>query len=97
VEGNKSITGNFLGENAQFPIGPFVLAATFKVPVSFVFAFKETDRHYHLYASEIMEYAKGPRDVIMGQIFSDFLMQMETKVKQYPEQWFNYYNFWQQS
>jgi predicted LPLAT superfamily acyltransferase len=97
VEGNKSIIGNFLGENARFPVGPFVLAATFKVPVSFVFAFKETDKHYHLYASEIKEYTTGRKDVIMQEIFSDFVDQMETKVKQYPEQWFNYYNFWQQS
>jgi predicted LPLAT superfamily acyltransferase len=97
VEGNKSISGNFLGEKARFPVGPFVLAATFKVPVSFVFAFKETNKHYHLYASEIKEYTNGRKDVIMQEIFSDFVDQMETKVKQYPEQWFNYYNFWQQS
>ena len=97
VEGNKSINGKFLGENARFPVGPFVLAATFKVPVSFVFAFKETDKHYHLYASEIKEYTNGRKDVVMQEIFSDFVDQMETKVKQYPEQWFNYYNFWQQS
>ena len=54
VEGNKTIHCHFLGEPARFPAGPFVLAATFKVPVSFVFAFKETDKHYHLYASNII-------------------------------------------
>jgi predicted LPLAT superfamily acyltransferase len=97
VEGNKSITSNFLGEPAQFPIGPFVLAATFKVPVSYVFAFKETDRHYHFYASELKEYNTGSKDMITKEILSDFTAQMENKVKQYPEQWFNYYNFWQQS
>lgn len=96
VEGNKSITGNFLGEPALFPVGPFLLAATFKVPVSFVFAFKETQSHYHLFASEIREYTNGPRQMVVEGIFTDFLGQMENKVKQYPEQWFNYYNFWQQ-
>jgi predicted LPLAT superfamily acyltransferase len=97
VEGNKSMTGNFLGEPARFPVGPFVLAATFKVPVSYVFAFKETSRHYHLYASEIKEYRAGSKDMITKEILTDFICQMENKVKQYPEQWFNYYNFWQQS
>lgn len=96
VEGNKSIDGNFLGESARFPVGPFLLAATFKVPVSFVFAFKETNSHYHLYASEVKEYTSGPRQVVVQEIFADFLNQMESKTKQYPEQWFNYYNFWQQ-
>jgi len=97
VEGNKSISGNFLGEAARFPIGPFVLAATFKVPISYVFAFKENNNHYHLYASEMKEYDSGPKDIITAQMLTDFIWQMENKVKQYPEQWFNYYNFWQQS
>ncbi|MEO5591696.1 MAG: lysophospholipid acyltransferase family protein, partial [Chitinophagaceae bacterium] len=48
VEGNKTMQCNFFDEPAKFPAGPFVLAATFKVPLSFVFAFKETDLHYHL-------------------------------------------------
>lgn len=95
VAGNKSISGNFMGEAARFPIGPFVLAATFKVPVSYVFAFKETNRHYHLYASEMKEYKMGSKDLITKEVLKDFIGQMENKVKQYPEQWFNYYNFWQ--
>ena len=94
VEGNKSITKEFLGESARFPVGPFVLAATFKVPVSYVFAFKETKSHYHLFASELKEYNTGTKDEVMQQILADFVQQMETKARQYPEQWFNYYNFW---
>ena len=94
VEGNKSITREFLGEPARFPVGPFVLAATFKVPVSYVFAFKETKSHYHLFASELKEYNASTKDEVMQQILTDFVQQMETKARQYPEQWFNYYNFW---
>ncbi len=97
VEGSKSIMGNFLEEPARFPLGPFVLAATFKVPVSYVFAFKETNRHYHLFASELKEYKTGSKDMITHEILTDFIWHVEDKVKQYPEQWFNYYNFWQQS
>jgi len=28
-------------------------------------------------------------------MLKDFTTEMETKVKAYPEQWFNYYDFWQ--
>jgi predicted LPLAT superfamily acyltransferase len=97
VEGSKSIMGTFLGEPARFPMGPFVLAATFKVPVSYVFAFKESNSHYHLFASELKEYKTGSREEITHEILTDFIWHVENKVKQYPEQWFNYYNFWQQS
>ena len=32
----------------------------------------------------------------MQEMLNDFAKEMENKVKQYPEQWYNYYNFWQQ-
>ena len=97
IEGNKWMSAEFLGEQARFPAGPFLLAATFKVPVSFVFAFKETNTHYHLFSSDIKEYNAGSKDAVIKEMLTDFVSHMENKVKQYPEQWFNYYNFWQQS
>ena len=96
IEGNKTMMSNFLGEAARFPAGPFVLATTFKVPVSYVFAFKETGKHYHLYASSIKEYDDLSKEAAMQQMLNEFVAEMEEKVKRYPEQWFNYYNFWQQ-
>ena len=95
VEGNKTISTNFLGENARFPMGPFILAAKFKVPVSFVFAMKETATHYHFFASGMKDYSGLEKDAVAGQMLEDFAASMEKKVKQYPGQWFNYYNFWQ--
>jgi predicted LPLAT superfamily acyltransferase len=95
VEGNKTMTVDFLGAPARFPAGPFVLAATFKVPLSFVFAFKETDTHYHLYASKVKQYEGRSKEVVMKQLLQEFALEMEEKARLYPEQWFNYYNFWQ--
>ncbi len=96
IEGNKTLSIDFLGEKARFPLGPFVLAATFKVPVSFVFAMKESSFHYHLFASEIKNYHQPSKESRTQQMFNDFVAEMEIKVKQYPVQWYNYYNFWQQ-
>ena len=95
IAGNKTMATDFLGAPSRFPAGPFVLAATFKVPLSFVFAFKETDMHYHLYASEPKEYTGLAKADMMQQVLQDFAAAMEAKAKQYPDQWFNYYNFWE--
>ncbi len=95
LEGNKTINAKFLEEQARFPIGPFQLAATFKVPVSFVFAVKESKLHYHLFASEIKDYSAVDRKELIPHMLMDYAAEMEKKVKQYPEQWFNYYNFWE--
>lgn len=94
IEGNKTITTGFLGENARFPMGPFVLASRFKVPVSYVFAVKESNLHYHLFASKIKNYDHLDKAAVMQEMLQEFSREMEIKVKQYPEQWFNYYNFW---
>jgi predicted LPLAT superfamily acyltransferase len=96
IEGNKILSTNFLGEKARFPMGPFVLAATFKVPVSYVFAMKESNFHYHFFASEIKNYHHLSKENRMRQMLEDYAAEMEKKVKQYPVQWYNYYNFWQQ-
>ena len=94
LEGNKTMEAAFLGRQARFPMGPFVLAATFKVPVSFVFAVKENSLHYHLFASKIKQYDQLKKEAMMQQMLTDFAAAMEEKVTKYPEQWFNYYNFW---
>jgi predicted LPLAT superfamily acyltransferase len=94
LEGNKTCTADFLGEKARFPMGPFVLAATFKVPVSYVFAVKESNRHYHFFASRMKNYEYAEKETTMQEMLLEFTREMEMKVRRYPEQWFNYYDFW---
>lgn len=94
MEGNKTVRTRFMGEDALFPAGPFMLAATFRVPVSQVFAFKETPVHYHLYATPPREY-HGRRSQGVQEAVGEFVATLEEKVRQYPEQWFNYYDFWE--
>lgn len=94
IEGNKTMKADLLGEPAKFPMGPFLLAAQFKVPVSFVFAVKESRLHYHFFASEIKEYQATGKQALMQEMLNDFVKEMEQKLKKYPEQWFNYYDFW---
>jgi predicted LPLAT superfamily acyltransferase len=96
MEGNKTLTAGFLGQPARFPMGPFLLASTFKVPVSYVFAVKESNFHYHLFASEIKDYAAVAKNDIIPQMLTEYVSEIEKKVKLYPEQWFNYYDFWEQ-
>ena len=95
LENNKTITMKFLGADARFPLGPFMLAAKFQVPVSFVYGMKESTFHYHFFASKVKEYPDLEQDAIVKQMMLDFVDDMECKVKAYPEQWYNYYDFWQ--
>lgn len=97
LEGNKTSHVTFLGERAPFPIGPFQMAAGFRAPVSFVFAFKETNKHYHFFGSPHMLAAEDEsKKEFADRLLNTFVDHLEQKVKRYPEQWFNYYNFWAQ-
>ncbi|HEY9176540.1 MAG TPA: lipid A biosynthesis acyltransferase [Flavipsychrobacter sp.] len=91
--GNRTMQHSFLGKDALFPAGPFILAAKLKAPVCFVFAFKETNFHYHFYAYPPRVY-EGRGTQGMEKMLDEYTDILEDKLKQYPWQWFNYYDFW---
>jgi predicted LPLAT superfamily acyltransferase len=94
LEGNKTHSAQFLGKTANFPLGPFLLAASLQVPVSFVYAFKESNRHYHFFASPPVHYTSGTRQERLTKALQDFVVETEQKLRLYPTQWFNFYDFW---
>jgi predicted LPLAT superfamily acyltransferase len=98
IEGNKTIVLNFMGRPALFPIGPVNMAAKFGVPVSFVFAVKETSSHYHFYATPLYRVAYTAnlhqRDVNFREALTGYVRKFEEILRRYPLQWFNYYDFW---
>jgi len=94
--GNKTIDIDFMGSQATFPTGAYHLAAIFDAPVLTLFVMKESRRHYHIYLSRIDQYpesthsAKEKVDVLAH----NYVLELERILKKYPEQWFNFYKFW---
>lgn len=98
MEGMKTLTAKFFGKDARFPEGPFYLALRMNAPVSFAFAMKEGPSHYHFYATPPKIY-NLPEEKRISQehlmpVLQDYIQALETMLKKYPEQWFNYYEFW---
>lgn len=98
IEGNKTIELNFMGKKALFPAGVFLIAVKYKIPVSFVFAIKESNKHYHFMATEAKTYEfsgkLSERSLALDNIINDYKNNLEDKLKKYPEHWFNYFEFW---
>ena len=88
-EGVKSLQGNLLGAEAEFPAGPFLIASRLKVPVVFVYVMKEPKLHYHLYAREAPVKHRDEKALLQAYIDS-----VESMINEYPLQWFNYFDFW---
>lgn len=91
TEGTKTFEAEFLGEKALFPAGVFQIAHKLKTPYTFVYALKESSSHYHYSATKPVISQTGPE-----QILKEYITTLEEKVKQYPTQWFNFYNFWEE-
>ncbi|PCJ83280.1 MAG: lipid A biosynthesis acyltransferase [Flavobacteriales bacterium] len=84
----KKIKGKLLGKDAWFPAGPFKLACRHKIPTIFVFVMKETNNHYHFYG-RMASTKDGPE-----KLLEQYTTIIESMLEKYPEQWFNYYDFW---
>lgn len=90
---SKTYRTRFLGYYAHFPRGPFELAARLEVPYTFVFAIKETNKHYHFYAMPGKMAEAGNVETII----EEYLQHMERVLEDAPEQWFNYYDYWERA
>lgn len=88
-KGTKVLCEEFLGKTAEFPAGPFLLASRLNVPVLFVYVMKESTKHYHLYARTA---AVENRDA--QGLLKKYTQSVEWILKEYPLQWFNYFEFW---
>ncbi|GAA4371181.1 lipid A biosynthesis acyltransferase [Hymenobacter saemangeumensis] len=93
LPGNKTLPLDFLGGPALFPEGPFLLSLRLRVPMVYVYAFKETATHYHLFSTPVKHFSPANQDT-SRHIATDFVAHLEHMVQRYPEQWFNYYDFW---
>ncbi len=89
LEGSKYQEAPLLGKKAKFPLGPFLLASRLNVPVLFVYVMKEPNKKYHLYARTAQ--AKKRNE---AALLSEYTGHLESMLKKYPFQWFNYFDFW---
>jgi predicted LPLAT superfamily acyltransferase len=99
MDSARTIKLKFLGKEACFPAGPFYMALTYSIPVSFVFAMKDSAFRYHFYATPAKVYTftrnRNDRNSELKEIVSDFIAELEKMLKKYPVQWYNYYQFWE--
>lgn len=90
VDLNSSVPAEFLGAEAQFPKGPFLIASRCRVPVVFYYAMREPGMKYRFIFTE----AECSGRMKTEDLLSQYLHSLESIVRRYPRQWFNFYPFW---
>lgn len=94
--GSRTATASFLGHDAPFPVGPFVLANLLKCDVVTLFAVRVGDKlliSCRPFASEI-QLPRKTRDEALAQYVSQWAKTLEDQAVAHPYQWFNFYDFW---
>lgn len=94
---DKAVICRFLGGEARFPVGPFALALSRNAEVMTVFVMKESTYAYRVFVTPIplpAEAEHRPRREQIAAMAQAFADNLETIVRRYPTQWFNYYDFW---
>ena len=86
----------FLGQDAWFPTSGLAIAATVDAPVCTALTFRTGSRRYECHGlgpfdAAGMSTGKRARIDAMAKAF---VAHLETFVRRYPTQWFNFFDFW---
>ena len=96
VDPKRFVEIEFLDTPTKFNKNPFEIAYNRNVDMVGVTVIRTGDKQYKLIFSDPIKVDKSRQKeeaiAIMAQKYSDYL---EDILKQYPKQWFNFYNFWE--
>lgn len=93
----KSARVPFLGDDASFPLGPFVLAEVTGAPICIWFAAKTDPCTVRIQVHEPFSVGPGPRSERDDRIHAAlhrYVDLLEQTVRIYPYQWYNFFDFW---
>ncbi len=96
---SRAINCDFLGTEAPFPEGPFILASLLKCPVYLLFCLKAEDR-YDVYLepfADPLELPRQTRQEDLQRAVTHYAQQLEQRCLTAPYQWFNFFDFWNKS
>lgn len=99
MDGQPSLTVNFLGGKARFPSGPFHTAMMTGAPILIGFLVKTGLRSYRVQVDDPwfvrMPARRADRPAVFQAAVQRWAKRLELQVRRYPQQWHNFYDFWE--
>lgn len=90
-------TCEFLGAPAQFPLGPFRVAALLQRPVLFMAALYLGGNRYQVHFEALADFShveRSDRDAAISQAQRAYAALLERHCRAAPYNWFNFFDFW---
>jgi len=100
-ERKSVIRQSFLGKEAEFPYGVFLMPFLLKVPLYYMFGLRSrlsifsSKYNIHIEKSKIdFEGPRSEREKNIKLCCAEFVSKLERYCEKYPYQWYNFFNFW---
>ncbi len=96
LHGARIATADFLGQPANFPEGPWLLAGLLQCPANLLFCLKH-GRQFHVHLepfAECIQWRRAERDAVVQQWVQRYADRLAARCLEAPLQWFNFYPFW---
>ena len=100
VRGDKCVTTDFLGQPAEFPVGPLLLAGILQVPVVLCFGLFHGGKHYEIrfeHFAEKVPITRRSSSAEFATWIRRYAEQIEVQCRTVPYNWFNFFDFWQEA
>jgi predicted LPLAT superfamily acyltransferase len=99
VTSERTLEVPFLGADAPFPIGPWVLAAALGCPVYWLACYQRPpDRGRYTLVCELLRerivLPRKTRDAALREVIADYVHYLERACREAPLAWFNFFPFW---
>lgn len=96
VSRSKTVRIPFLGHEAAFPIGPYLLAGLLQCPLYFMGCIHE-GKGYGMHFERLAEHVELPRaqrDQALADYARRYVRSLTALIALSPYDWFNFYSFW---
>lgn len=96
----RTVPVKFMGREALFPIGPYLLAHALQCPVRLMFSWRNHtggDKSLYFDVVDFAERINLPprtRDQGVRELAQRYANELEKVVRSAPYQWFNFYHYW---
>lgn len=95
----RSVHVPFLGREAPFPEGPFILASLLDCPVYLLFCLK-VGKKYRVFVEPFADplvLPRADRRASLNEAIRRYAERLEAHCLMAPSQWFNFFDFWEQA
>jgi predicted LPLAT superfamily acyltransferase len=96
VRGSKTVRVPFLGSDADFPVGPYLIAGLLGCPLYLMLSLHE-GRGYALEFEKLADTVHLPRrgrEAALAEHARRYANALAARLRRSPYDWFNFYDFW---